>query len=103
MRTQVRLGLHSLFISGFSALPASVLDEEEDEDDGVAGDERDDERSGTRYNVSIRLSISIHDSWFESLLQHAYFDALVFLVPRNLRNRRDVCCDAPHRLVSTLY
>ena len=26
--------------------------DEEDEDDGPAGDDRDDERSGTRYNVS---------------------------------------------------
>jgi len=34
------------------ALPASVLDEEDDDDDGVTGDERDDERSGTRYNYS---------------------------------------------------
>jgi hypothetical protein len=38
-----------------SALPASVLDEEEDDDDDdddtVVGDSRDDERSGTKYNV----------------------------------------------------
>ncbi|KLO17246.1 TMS membrane protein tumor differentially expressed protein [Schizopora paradoxa] len=34
------------------ALPASVLDEEDEDDDGVTGDERDDERSGTRYNYA---------------------------------------------------
>lgn len=34
------------------AIPASALDEEEeDEDSGPTGEERDDERSGTRYNV----------------------------------------------------
>lgn len=34
------------------AIPASALDEEDDEDDdGLAGEERDDERTGTRYNV----------------------------------------------------
>ncbi|CAE6454979.1 unnamed protein product [Rhizoctonia solani] len=35
------------------AIPASALDEDdEDEDSSPAGDERDDERSGTRYNYS---------------------------------------------------
>jgi len=35
------------------AIPASALDEEEDyEDDGVAGETRDDERTGTRYNYT---------------------------------------------------
>lgn len=35
-----------------SAIPASALDEEEDEDeDDPVGETRDDERSGTRYNV----------------------------------------------------
>lgn len=35
------------------AIPASALDEEEsDEEDEVVGDNRDDERSGTRYNYS---------------------------------------------------
>ncbi|KAH8100136.1 serine incorporator/TMS membrane protein [Cristinia sonorae] len=35
------------------AIPASALDEEEDEDeDDVVGDNRDDERSGTRYNYA---------------------------------------------------
>lgn len=41
------------------AIPASALDEEdeldEDEDVGVTGEERDDERTGTRYNVRGRL------------------------------------------------
>jgi len=37
------------------AIPASALDEDEDDeddDDGPAGEERDDERSGTRYNYA---------------------------------------------------
>jgi hypothetical protein len=36
-----------------SAIPASALQEEDDEeeDDEVVGESRDDERSGTRYNV----------------------------------------------------
>ena len=36
-----------------SAIPASALyEEDEDEDDEVVGETRDDERTGTRYNVS---------------------------------------------------
>jgi hypothetical protein len=39
---------------GVSALPASVLNEEEEDDDEDGFSEnRDDERSGTKYNVSI--------------------------------------------------
>jgi hypothetical protein len=37
------------------SLPASVLDEQDDEDDEIEatiGEERDDERGGTKYNVS---------------------------------------------------
>lgn len=35
------------------AIPASALDEEDDDDeDEVDGETRDDERTGTRYNVS---------------------------------------------------
>jgi hypothetical protein len=35
-----------------SALPASVLDEDdEDDDEELVGESRDDERSGTKYNV----------------------------------------------------
>lgn len=35
-----------------SAIPASALNEEEDEEeDEVVGESRDDERTGTRYNV----------------------------------------------------
>ena len=30
---------------------------DEDEDEGPAGEERDDERTGTRYNVRIPLSL----------------------------------------------
>lgn len=37
----------------YSAIPESALHEEEesDDEDEVVGDNRDDERSGTRYNV----------------------------------------------------
>jgi len=44
-----------------SAIPASALnedEEDEDEDDEIVGETRDDERSGTRYNVSF-VPISI--------------------------------------------
>jgi hypothetical protein len=42
------------------AIPASALNEMEDEDDEdhIVGEERDDERTGTRYNV--RLLSSLH-------------------------------------------
>jgi len=39
-----------------SALPASALDDpESDDEEEVTGIERDDERSGTKYNVSVRM------------------------------------------------
>lgn len=43
------------------SLPASVLDEPEDEDDEIEaaiGEERDDERGGTKYNVSEAVGIT---------------------------------------------
>lgn len=54
------------------AIPASALDEElsdDDEDDGPTGEERDDERTGTRYNVRelphlFNLSDWRQYSWF---------------------------------------
>ena len=47
----------SLTSERHSAIPASALDEdEEDEDDDPVGETRDDERSGTRYNVRPLLS-----------------------------------------------
>ena len=74
-----------------SALPASVLDEEEDDDEEeIVGESRDDERSGTRYNVCGRL-MSFCD--FIADIQK------VLLVPHYLRPRRDVCCDVVNRLV----
>lgn len=40
----------------YRAIPASALDEEEsDDEDEAVGETRDDERSGTRYNVSCRF------------------------------------------------
>ena len=44
----------------YRALPASALDEpESDDEDEVTGVERDDERSGTKYNVSDPLRLSV--------------------------------------------
>jgi hypothetical protein len=44
-----------LIFATSSALPASALDEPEsdDEDDEAVGEDRDDERTGTKYNVRI--------------------------------------------------
>jgi hypothetical protein len=41
------------------AIPASALHEMDDDDDedGAVGEERDDERTGTRYNVRLPNSI----------------------------------------------
>ena len=46
-------GLSTDIIPICSAIPASALDEEfqDDDEDEVSGEARDDERSGTRYNV----------------------------------------------------
>jgi hypothetical protein len=53
------------------SLPASVLDEPEDEDDEIEaaiGEERDDERGGTKYNVGPPITFSTASdtqySWF---------------------------------------
>ena len=71
--------------SHHSALPASVLDEdEEDDDEEIVGESRDDERSGTRYNVR-GLSASLCDCIADS--------RKVLLVPHHLRSRCDVRCD----------
>ena len=50
--------MHSTFTHFYrSALPASVLDEEEEDDEEeIVGESRDDERSGTRYNVRESLT-----------------------------------------------
>lgn len=88
------LMVHALIVMiDNSAIPASALDEDEDEDeDDTGGDSRDDERSGTRYNVSLYA------------LQYARIlisrPCIVHLVPRHLRHRGDVCGHASHRLVS---
>lgn len=78
--------------SHHSSLPASVLDEEEDDDDDdeVIGESRDDERSGTKYNVRGR-SISRFDYIADS---HK-----VLMVPYNLCSRCYVCSNAANRLV----
>lgn len=54
-----------------SAIPASALDEEEDEEeDEELGETRDDERTGTRYNVCSR-SCSINQ--LLNLKQYSWF------------------------------
>ena len=79
----------------FRAIPASALNEDEDEDDdGISGDERDDERSGTRYNVGISLS-----PWFIRNLLTDSTHLTVLLVPCDIRHRCDVRCDASYGLV----
>lgn len=83
-----------LMYSPVSAIPASALDEEEeDEEDDDIGEARDDERSGTRYNVCS----AIHRHLIASI------DILlaVFVVPCHIRHRRHVCSDAPDGLVSS--
>ncbi|EJD53006.1 TMS membrane protein/tumor differentially expressed protein [Auricularia subglabra TFB-10046 SS5] len=53
------------------AIPASALDEEddlEDEDDGPTGEERDDERTGTRYNYSWFHLIFVMGSMYVAML-----------------------------------
>lgn len=71
------------------AIPASALqsmqEDSDDEEDGVVGEERDDERTGTRYNVRLRCSDLIH-------VTNA--DSLVFLVPYHLCDGCNVYCHA---------
>ncbi|KAF8532552.1 serine incorporator-domain-containing protein [Gautieria morchelliformis] len=52
------------------AIPASALDEEdvEDEDDGIAGEERDDERTGTRYNYAWFHAIFLMGAMYVAML-----------------------------------
>jgi hypothetical protein len=78
----------------FSAIPASALDEENDDDDDESGspvgDERDDERTGTKYNVSHNIS--------RLCLLLTSFESTVCLVPHHLCPRLHVCRHASHRL-----
>ena len=65
-----------------SAIPASALDEEEDEDeDDAVGEARDDERTGTRYNVCC----------LPKLFLISRSTNLVLVVPCHLCNRIYVC------------
>lgn len=51
------------------AIPASALDEEEDEEDeGPSGEERDDERTGTRYNYSWFHAIFVMGAMYVAML-----------------------------------
>jgi len=71
------------------AIPRSALNEGDDEeDDDDYGESRDDERSGTRYNVRPLE----HRSGSSDTLS-------VFLVPYHLCTWRHVRGDAAHRLV----
>ena len=77
-----------------SAIPAAALNEEdEDEEDEDIGEDRDDERSGTRYNVSFTYFVYIDD--FSPA-------CTVCLVPHHLRYRSYVRRHAAHRLVRLL-
>lgn len=77
------------------AIPASALDEDdEDEDVGPTGDERDDERTGTRYNVST-------DVHHFSLLLMASF--AVLMVSYHLCYGKHVRRHAPYRLVCSSH
>ncbi|KAF8526368.1 serine incorporator-domain-containing protein [Gautieria morchelliformis] len=55
---------------GAGAIPASALDEEdvEDEDDGIAGEERDDECTGTRYNYAWFHAIFLMGAMYVAML-----------------------------------
>src|ERR1700691_1190060 len=80
-----------------SAIHASALDEEEeDDDDEEIGEGRDDERSGTRYNVWT-LSYLDRPGRSDSLL------TAVLLVPCHLRDRYDVRGNAIDRLVRIYF
>ncbi|KAF8490290.1 serine incorporator-domain-containing protein [Gautieria morchelliformis] len=52
------------------AITVSALDEEdvEDEDDGIAGEERDDERTGTRYNYAWFHAIFLMGAMYVAML-----------------------------------
>ncbi|KAG8687975.1 hypothetical protein FRC09_013177 [Ceratobasidium sp. 395] len=50
------------------AIPASALDEDDEDEDGPAGDERDDERTGTRYNYSWFHIIFVMGSMYVGML-----------------------------------
>ena len=78
-------------VSPYSAIPESALNEEEtDDEDEDMGEARDDERSGTRYNV--RFS-------FRFLLLSLTMCPKVRLVPHHLRHRGHVRRNAAYRLV----
>jgi hypothetical protein len=73
-----------------------VLDEpESDDEDEVTGVERDDERTGTKYNVSAGIRLDCPEN---GDLPYAYLDT-VLLVPCHLCHGRHVCSWIAHRLV----
>lgn len=75
------------------AIPASALNEMDDdeEEEEVVGEMRDDERTGTRYNVNL-----LH------LISAVFNRILVLLVPHHFLNWGHVCCHVVDRLVSIL-
>ena len=79
------------------AIPASALYEmdDSDEEDAMMGEERGDERTGTRYNVRLVPSAI-------SLLQ-SLTSAAVLVVPHHLRDGIDVRRHAPCRLEGSPY
>ena len=78
------------------AIPASALDEDidEEDDDGVAGDERDDERTGTRYNVRLGQNARAQGYLLTNF-------STVCVVPCHLFDGSHVCSNATHRVVCT--
>lgn len=62
-----------------SAIPASALNEDDDDDeddDDIVGETRDDERTGTRYNVSSTPSMCNMQRSLNSHRQYAWFHVI---------------------------
>jgi hypothetical protein len=77
------------------SLPASVLDEPEDDDDeieAITGEERDDERGGTKYNVGVSAAALGYQ-----------LTRVVLVVPHYIRHGIDVCRWLAHRLVCLCF
>ncbi|KAG6900579.1 hypothetical protein C0993_008296 [Termitomyces sp. T159_Od127] len=71
--------------AGDSAIPASALEEEDDEDEGdVVGESRDDERSGTRYNYS----------WFHIIFAIAAMYVAMLLTDWNVVSKHPIAGSA---------
>ena len=75
-----------------SGLPASALDEpESDDEEEVTGVEGDDERSGTKYNVSLRVCLERPQG-----AKLTDVTPTVLVVPCHFHHCRDVCGGLAH-------